>query len=148
MTTIERKREINAVLAAIATQLNRPVPDDLRDRDRMVGEWAAAIPDRYSLDELMQAVSYHRATSSEWLEPRHLVAIVRGWRQDRLLRAGPVPFPDGLTQAQERTFREAWQSAICRGADRETAHQVACGQVGVRAELEHRGVPRPKELAN
>lgn len=148
----DRRREINAVLTAVALGDNRKLPEDTDrlggERDQLVCQWARSIPDRYTLDELLAAVALHRATSSEWLTPAHLVASVKEARRDRLNRAGPVPYPDDLDQVGEREFRAAWQAAILRGASREQAHAVACGQVGVRAPLEHRPARRPRELAS
>ena len=115
---------------------------------RTVGEldvhtWLAILPDDVTLDEAQTALIHHRKTSTDWLEPKHIIDTVKlirtdhldAERRDRLRRAGDPPVPDGLTWAQEKEFRKLWCEHVKDGASKEDAPALARQQMGLPPEI-------------
>lgn len=98
--------------------------------NRTVGEaaalaWAEALDERMTLDDALEAVRQHRATSTDYIQPAHVNAIVLKIRSDRTKAAGTPPIPQGLEYEQEQAWRKAWVQAIGDGKGVEWAGIIA-----------------------
>lgn len=101
-----KRSEVSTLLAVIAATDNRTV-------GRLdVDTWAAILPVDMPLADAQAAVIEHRRTSTEWLQPKHIIDSVGQVRRERLRRAGLPPIPGGLTYAQEGEWRRAWCAAV------------------------------------
>lgn len=111
--------------------------------DLDVDTWFAILPEDITLTEAQTALIHHRKTCTDWLEPKHIVDLVKLIRTDhidperreRLRRAGDPPIPDGLTWAQEKDFRRFWCEQIKDGASKEAAAELIYRKMNLPAEL-------------
>jgi hypothetical protein len=97
---------------------------------RTVGEadvllWSGVLKD-VSYQDAADAVIWHATNSpGEWLTPAHIVQRVRQVHRTRLQDAGRVPdYPTGLSQLEEKRYRELWQE------------QVRCGATAAQAQVQ------------
>lgn len=98
--------------------------------NRTVGEaaalaWAEALDERISLDDALEAVRQHRATSTDYIQPAHVNTIAVKIRHDRTTAAGTPPIPQGLEYEQEQAWRKAWVQAVGDGKGVEWAGIIA-----------------------
>jgi hypothetical protein len=88
--------------------------------------WAQLLEPTITLDEALQALARHFATSTDYLMPAHVnqqVAAVRLERKQRIRDAGPPDFPDGLTYAQEQDYRRAYHNLVGNGMSKADAQR-------------------------
>ncbi len=107
---------------------------------RTVGEvdvltWQEALDDIDAADA-MEAVKDHIRNGKGWLTPATVREFVRGIHKRRMQDAGPVDYPSGLSQAQERSYRLVWLDAVKRGLTTGQATAYSDEQTGhARGEL-------------
>jgi hypothetical protein len=118
-----KRSEVGELLTAIASTDNRTI--GMLDVDT----WHAILPAGMPLREAMAAVVNHRRTSTEWLQPKHIIDAVADVRRDRLRRAGIPPIPSDLDQSTERLWSRTWCAAVKDGAD--DPQQIANEAVGI-----------------
>ena len=104
-----KKSEVAKLLTAIAATDNRTI--GMLDVDT----WAAILPDTMTLPDAQAALIHHRQTSTEWLQPKHVIDAVRAINRDRWQRIGVPPIPGDLTLAQEKVWRIEWCAAAKAG---------------------------------
>jgi len=126
--------EIGTFLGRVAYSDNRTVDAGL------ILHWEDMLPADVTYDEAMTALRHHRQTSTAYLSETHIVQHVQAARKtagrDRLARAGEPPWPNGLTQAQERAWHRAWMDEVKAGGP----NPVAAADAVI-------GYARPVELA-
>lgn len=111
--------------------------------DLDVQTWFTILPADITLDEAQAALIHYRKTSTDWLEPKHILDLVKlvrtdrldPDRRDRLRRAGDPPIPDGLTWEREKEFRRLWCAHVKDGATREAAAELTYRQMDLPPEL-------------
>lgn len=99
-------QDANKLLTAIAVGDNRKV-DDVA-----IAYWAGLLYD-IRLADALQAVAVHRRESTEWLQPAHIVRLVRAERTRRIDAANIVYEPIGEENARQFLDRVA---ALTRAA--------------------------------
>lgn len=112
------------VLLGMAATVDNRKPDPTGDTARA---WAALL-DGLEIGECQAAVARHLRTSTEWLTPAHIRAMVLAQRRENRLAHrrdhGPLLPPPGLTNAEERDWERQALARISRGEviDCEAAH--------------------------
>jgi len=66
--------------------------DNRTESDEMTIYWHDLLRD-IRIEDALQAVTIHRRESTEWLQPAHIIRIVRAQRNLRLAAANPVHEP-------------------------------------------------------
>lgn len=98
--------------------------------------WASMIAETVTLQDALDAVAHHMATSTAYLMPVHINEHVRSVHKRRMQDAGPPDFPSGLTRAQESAYRMSWIAYVKAGLATEQATALADEELGiVRAAL-------------
>ena len=111
--------------------------------DLDVQTWFTILPADITLAEAQTALIHYRKTSTDWLEPKHILDLVKLVRTDRLdperrerlRRAGDPPIPDGLTWEREKEFRRLWCEHVKDGATKEAAAELTYRQMDLPPEL-------------
>jgi hypothetical protein len=104
-----KRSDVGRLLMAIAATDNRTV--GMLDIDT----WHAILPAHLSLEDAHAALIHHRQTSTEWLQPKHIIDAARQINRDRWQRIGIPPIPGDLTLQQEKAWRIAWCAAAKAG---------------------------------
>lgn len=120
------------VLISMAASVDNRKPDPTGDTARA---WSALL-DGLAFEDCRAAVVQHLQTSTEWLTPAIIRAVVLRVRRERRLEHrrnhGALLPPPGLTDAQERTWEREALNRISNGEviDSEAAYgEVVAGNV-------------------
>lgn len=127
---IQTRRDLAArVLMKAAACDNRKLGTD-DERQMAVAFWAEALHPETNLQDAMNAVTHHYATTSDYLMPAHINKITARYRRERLL-AVEAPYPPGLGDSPrlETEWRKAWHRAVQQGASADTATRLAWGHI-------------------
>jgi hypothetical protein len=118
--------------------------------NRTVGEtdataWSLALGDA-TLAEASAAVVEHYTTSTERVMPAHVVAAVRSNRRANLRGAGEMPFPPGLTWAEEQTWRRHYTQALLDGHPPSAAQLMTDRELGIAPRPTAPEIPAPPQV--
>lgn len=85
--------------------------------------WAEALGD-IDLELAAEAITDHARHGEGRVNPKYILDYVRMIHRRRMQDAGPPDYPNGLTQFEERDYRDLWLAAVKRGA---TAAEATTG---------------------
>jgi hypothetical protein len=106
------EQEIRAVYAIATTYDNRKTSES-----NITAWWEQAIRNRWTLDEVREAIHQHHGQSTEFLMPAHITAIIRANRRQpekfdssKLLPAAPPADPERIGEVVAAVAEElGWQ---------------------------------------
>lgn len=107
--------------------------DDRKVSSEKAIEFAKAL-NPMTFADATAAIEHHRATSTDWLMPAHINAIVTGWKRDRLQRA-PLEIPPAALADHpglEREWMQRRRELIADGYPAADAETVATEQITAR----------------
>lgn len=105
---------------------------DNRNWDESTAQaWSAMIDPAVTFRDAIDALKAHYNRTRQWLMPSDINDHVRGLHKIRLQDAGPPDYPNGLTQAQERAYRELWQMHVKSGSPAAEATTLADEQLHI-----------------
>ncbi|WP_019148516.1 hypothetical protein [Timonella senegalensis] len=118
----------------VAALLAKAALLDERKIDKLKAVEFAKSLDPMTLADATAAIERHRATSTDWLMPAHINAIVTGWKRDRLQRA-PLEIPPAALADHpelEREWVQRRRELIADGYPAADAETVATEQITAR----------------
>lgn len=131
--------EIRTVYAVAMAYDNRKLSEA-----NITAWWEQAIRNRWTLDDAREAIHEHHRTSTDFLMPAHITAIIRASRRqpqrfDRAQLPAAPPAPDSRVQSilTELAHRLRWNRGVSQSR-RDPALSVQCPHSPCRAAV---GVP-------
>ena len=101
--------------------------------------WEELLPADLPYTDAIQALLHHRRTSTDYLQPAHIIAWWNTHREqvyrERLRAIGPPDYPTDLDQAGEAHWRRHWLAAI--RAEHPNPTLAADSAMGIRRPHPH-----------